>query len=55
MPGIPLRVTCDSCGAYAHTHDGSNPDGALACECCPDDHDHAGRGCRTITITAFAA
>lgn len=50
----PLLVSCNSCGRTAETRDGSNPDGALACECCPEDHDHGGRGCRPVTITAFA-
>jgi len=50
-----LEVTCDSCGESARTLNGSNPDGALSCDCCPENHDHAGRGCRTVTITAFAA
>jgi hypothetical protein len=49
-----LRVTCDSCQATAETLDGSDPDGALECPCCPQDHSHAGLGCRTITISATA-
>ena len=55
MPGpAPLTVTCDSCGTSAQTFNGSDPDGALECPCCPEDHSHAGLGCRTITIQATA-
>jgi hypothetical protein len=58
MPGIPpghLRVTCDSCGTTAHTQNGADPDAAVDCGCCPEDHSHAGPGCaRTVTITATA-
>jgi len=50
----PLLVTCNSCGASAETRDGSNPDAAVECDCCPEAHDHAGLGCRPVTITAFA-
>lgn len=50
----PLIVTCDSCGETAETWDGSNPDAAVDCACCPEPHDHMGLGCRTVTITAFA-
>lgn len=50
-----LHIICDTCGATTRTPDGSDPDGALACECCPEDHSHAGLGCRTITITASPA
>lgn len=51
----PLIVTCDMCGDSAETWDGSNPDAAVNCGCCPLDHSHMGPGCnRTVTITAFA-
>jgi hypothetical protein len=50
----PLVVTCDSCGKSAETYDGLHPDLALECTCCPVKHDHAGLGCRTVTITATA-
>jgi hypothetical protein len=50
----PLVVTCDSCHASAETYDGTHPDRALECYCCPVKHDHAGLGCRTVTITATA-
>lgn len=57
-PGIPpghLQVTCDSCGTTAHTANGADPDSAVDCDCCPEDHSHAGPGCpRTVTITATA-
>lgn len=49
-----LVVTCDSCGKSAETWDFRHPDQALICECCPAAHDHAGLGCRTVTITASA-
>src|SRR5580692_2646052 len=50
----PLLVTCDTCGASAETYDGADPDSALRCGCCPLPHNHAGLGCRTITISATA-
>jgi hypothetical protein len=53
VPG-PLTVTCDTCGASAETWDGEHPDRAVECGCCPLAHDHAGLGCRTVTITATA-
>ena len=44
---------CDGCHKFETiTGDMSDPDGALDCECCPEDHNHAGLGCRPITITA---
>ncbi len=49
-----LTVTCDSCGKTAETWDFQNPDRGLECNCCRILHDHAGRGCRTITITGNA-
>lgn len=55
MPeAAPLTVVCNSCGASAQTFNGSDPHGALECPCCPEDHSHAGLGCRTITIQATA-
>ena len=50
----PLLVTCDRCGKPAETFDGLHPDRALQCGCCPLPHDHAGLGCRTVTIHARA-
>jgi hypothetical protein len=50
----PITVTCNSCGKSGETWDGGNPHAAVECDCCPEKHDHAGRGCRTVTITAFA-
>jgi len=50
----PLRVVCNSCGTSAETWDYSDPDSALICNCCPLSHNHAGLGCRTITIYATA-
>lgn len=47
----PVTVSCDSCGTSAQTTDYANPDRAVACECCSEDHDHAGLGCRPVTIT----
>lgn len=55
MPGFMMHVRCNSCGNSAYTSDGSDPDNAVKCDCCPQDHSHAGDGCsRTVTITAFA-
>ena len=50
----PLRVVCDSCGASAETYDFGNPDRCVECGCCPVKHDHAGLGCRPVTIYAKA-
>lgn len=50
----PLVVTCDTCGKSAETFNGADPDSALACPCCPVEHNHAGLGCRTITISGRA-
>jgi hypothetical protein len=57
LPGIipePLRVTCNSCGASAETWNGADPDSAVECGCCPLPHNHAGLGCRPVTISATA-
>lgn len=57
MPGFvpdPLTVTCNACLKSAETWDGLHPDRALECSCCPLEHDHAGLGCRPVTITATA-
>jgi len=50
----PLTVVCNSCGTSAQTWDGQHPDLAVKCGCCPLDHDHAGLGCRPVTISAKA-
>ena len=50
----PLRVECQACGASAETWDYANPDSAVTCGCCPIVHDHAGMGCRPVTIWATA-
>jgi len=50
----PLAVTCDSCGKTAETWDFQNPDKGLECGCCAILHDHAGIGCRPVTITGHA-
>jgi len=50
-PGF--HVKCDSCGQEGWTPDGSNPDAAVKCACCPEDHDHSSCD-RTVTITATA-
>jgi len=50
-----LHVRCDACGKWAHTPNGLDPDSAVDCDCCPEDHSHAGPDCsRTVTITAYA-
>lgn len=49
-----FRVTCDSCGKTTDTIEGSRLDQALECDCCPVKHNHAGLGCRTVTISATA-
>jgi len=49
-----LKVTCNSCGTSAETYDFAHPDRAFQCACCPEEHDHAGLGCRPVTITARA-
>ena len=51
---VPITVTCNNCGASAQTFNGSDPDGGLECPCCPEDHSHAGLGCRPVTISATA-
>jgi hypothetical protein len=51
---VPLTVTCTSCGASGKTTDGSAPHAALRCDCCTQDHDHAGLGCRPVTISPAA-
>ena len=50
----PLVVTCNSCGKTAETWDFQHPDLAVECGCCPAAHDHAGLGCRPVTIYATA-
>jgi hypothetical protein len=56
MPApIALKISCNTCDAVTDTFNGYDPDGALECSCCPEDHSHAGLGCRTITITAYPA
>jgi hypothetical protein len=50
----PLIVTCNTCGKSAETLNGLDPDSAVECGCCPERHNHAGLGCRTVTITATA-
>lgn len=50
----PLTVICDSCGKTAETFNSLDPDSALDCDCCPVRHNHAGLGCRTITVRAKA-
>ena len=52
-----LHVRCDQCGASAVIDGGTDPDAALSCGCCPEDHHHgqaadaSGEPCRPITIT----
>jgi hypothetical protein len=49
-----LMLQCNKCNAFvfgAGNVNGGPPDSQLTCGCCPEDHDHAGLGCRPITIT----
>jgi hypothetical protein len=52
-----LHIQCDQCGASVIAAGGSDPDAALSCGCCPQDHHHgqaageSGVACRPITIT----
>lgn len=54
-----LLVQCNGCKKTAFAQDGEhrNPDAALECDCCAEDHDHAenanagGEPCRPVTIT----
>jgi len=50
----PLLVECNSCGKSAETWDFQHPDLAVICNCCLIAHDHAGIGCRPVTITGRA-
>ena len=57
LPGFapePLRVSCLGCGTEGWTFDYQHPDRAVECGCCPEPHDHAGLGCRPVTIFATA-
>ena len=55
LPLEPLRVECKQCLASAETYDYQHPDLApIGCDCCPADHDHAGLGCRPVTVYATA-
>ena len=52
-----MHIQCNQCGASATVPDGSDPDTALSCDCCPQPHHHgqaateSGEPCRPITIT----
>lgn len=35
-----LRVQCNQCGTTAWTDNGDDPDSALSCGCCTQDHHH---------------
>lgn len=35
-----LHIQCNQCGAWTTSGDGLDPDGQLACGCCPLDHHH---------------
>lgn len=37
---MALRIRCDGCGTSVITDTGADPDGALDCGCCPQDHHH---------------
>lgn len=58
MESPTLHVQCGN-GHWAHGYPGdhANPDAVLRCPpgegCCAEDHDHAGNGCRPVTITAL--
>ena len=57
LPGFapePLRVVCDTCAAEGFTFDYEHPDRAVECACCLAVHDHAGLGCRPVTIYGTA-
>ena len=57
LPGFapePLRVVCNACGTEGYTFDYQHPDLAVECACCPVVHDHAGIGCRPVTIFGTA-
>ena len=36
-----LLIQCNGCKDVATTEGYTNPDAALSCGCCPEDHDHA--------------
>ena len=47
-----MLVQCDTNPRHTVvTENGAAPDGELVCDCCAEDHNHAGLGCRTVTIT----
>jgi hypothetical protein len=55
-----LHVQCNSCKEWAVTENMGDPDSAVICECCTEDHDHAqavrdtrDAGCRPVTITVL--
>jgi hypothetical protein len=54
---MKLLVACNQCHAEVLTEDGTSPDRALVCGCCPLDHDHGqaanetGTPCRPVTIS----
>lgn len=35
-----FEITCNRCGAGVRTSDLSDPDAALICGCCPENHHH---------------
>jgi putative aminopeptidase FrvX len=61
---MPYEVKCTGseakpgCGASVVIPAATDPDAALDCDCCPEDHHHGqaanetGAPCRPITITA---
>lgn len=55
-----LHIQCNQCGKSVVTSDGSDPDSALVCGCCPEDHHHgeaaneSGQACRPVTISVGA-
>jgi hypothetical protein len=48
-----LHVQCKSCKDWAVTENMGDPDSALECDCCNEDHSHAGTGCRPVIITVL--
>jgi hypothetical protein len=54
-----LHVQCWKCQAMAFTENHADPDSAVECACCPQDHHHGNaasadlskKPCRPLTIT----
>jgi hypothetical protein len=37
---VVLLVKCQSCGATGYAGNHGDPDSAVSCGCCPEDHHH---------------